>query len=306
MSLVLLAKNKDLKPWIQNLQNLNKNLDIEIYPNIKDYDKVEFALVWSSFNIDFKKFKNLKCIASMGAGVDHIITNKTISKSVHITKIVDETLVVSMWQYLQCVVLNIVNNHYEYVIMQKNKQWKQLETKAFSSYTIGIMGLGQLGSFVAKEFYKMGFNIKAYSTSKKDIKGVKSFTNQDKFLKDVDILINLLPLTKDTKNILNEKLFNKLNKNSSIINVGRGQHLKEKDLLKAIKNKKIKTAILDVFKNEPLKKSSKLYANNRIFITPHSASLTNPNSVSKQILDNYERVKKNKIPKNCINRKKEY
>ncbi|XPV69383.1 MAG: 2-hydroxyacid dehydrogenase [Halarcobacter sp.] len=306
MSMLVITKEKGIESWIESLKKLNPNIDIEVYPNEKDKDKITLALVWSKLDIDFKEYKNLKTISSMGAGVDHILENKTIAKDVYITKIVDEKLVSSMWEYLLCTVLNIVTNHYKYISQQKEIKWEQLQLNSVSDYTIGVLGLGQLGSEVAKRFNGFGFKVKGYSNSKKDFKDIETFTNLDEFSVDVDILINLLPLTKDTKGILNKQLFYKLNKNAYVINVGRGQHLVEEDLLEVLDKNHLSGAILDVFEKEPLSNESLFWTHPNIIVTPHSASLTDPNSVAKQIVNNYERINANLIPLNTIDRNKGY
>ncbi len=271
----------------------DSSLDIQIYPKIQDKQKITFALVWSAQTINFQEFPNLKAINSMGAGVDHILKNKTLPSHIPIAKIVDTKLVNSMWEYLLSIVMNIVTNQYHYITQQKNGIWDPKVSKDIHNTTIGIMGLGQLGSFSATKFSDMGFLVKGYARSKKNIHGIQSFTELPSFLKDVDILINLLPLTFDTKGILNLKLFQKLNIHSYLINVGRGEHLVEKELLEALKDKILNGAILDVFQNEPLQKEHPFWKHEKIFITPHCASLTDPNSVIKQVLENYKRANNN-------------
>ncbi|XOB61499.1 2-hydroxyacid dehydrogenase [Campylobacterota bacterium DY0563] len=306
MGMMIVTKEKGIETWINNLKKLNTDVEIEVYPEVKDKDKITFALVWSKLDIDFTEFKNLKCIASMGAGVDHILSNNTISKNVYITKVVDDKLVSSMWEYLLCTVLNILTNHYKYIAQQKESKWEQLELNSIENYTIGFMGLGQLGGEISKRFNNFGFTVKGFSNSKKQIKSIETFTNLDEFLNGVDILINLLPLTDGTKGILNKDLFYKLNKNAYVINVGRGSHLVEEDLLEALDSKHLSGAILDVFEKEPLPKENKLWSHPNIIVTPHSASLTDSNSVSKQIIENYKRVSENLIPYNIIDRDKGY
>lgn len=305
MSLLIIASNKDITSWIKAFKGYDHTLDIQVYPNVQNKDKIIFAIVWSKNNINFQEYKNLKCISSMGAGVDHILCNKTI-QNINIVKIIDEQLVNSMWQYLLSVVMNILTNHYKYIRQQKKKVWKLHEVKEIKDTTIGVLGLGQLGNKVSQKFNKMGFNVKGYSKNKKEIRKIETFIDIDLFCKNVDILINLLPLTNETHGFLDKKLFSKLNNEAYIINVGRGQHLNEKDLIDALNNKKLSGATLDVFDNEPLESSHPFWKDDRIIITPHSASITNPQSVVTQIMTNYRRVKEDKEPLNQINFQKGY
>jgi glyoxylate/hydroxypyruvate reductase A len=299
---MIVTTDKDTKPWVKSFQAYNPNIEIEIYPNITNKEKITFALVWSKNDIDFKEFPNLKCIASMGAGVDHILCNKTISQNIAITKIVDTQLVSSMWEYLLTAVMNVVTNHYSYIQQQKQKNWNPIKPKPLNQFTIGILGLGQLGYTVAQNFTNMNFKVKGYAHSKKDIKNIKTYTILEEATKDTDILINLLPLTKETQGILDYHLFCSLKKGCYIINVGRGEHLIVEDLIQAIEEQKLSGATLDVFESKPLQKESSLWENDKITITPHSASITDPVSVTKQIMDNYERVYDGLEPFNKINR----
>jgi len=305
--MMIVATNKDIKPWIESFKAYNPAIDIEIYPNITNKDAITFTLVWSKNEIDFKEFPNLKCIASMGAGVDHILCNKTIPQDIAITKIVDTQLVNSMWEYLLTAVMNVVTNHYKYISQQKHTIWNPIEpVKSIQNTTITILGLGQLGSTIAQNFANMNFKIKGYSLTKKEIKDVATYTTLEESIKNSDIIINLLPLTKDTRQILNNNFFEKLKSGAYIINVGRGDHLNEDDLIEAIKCGKLSGATLDVFKNEPLEQNHYFWDIENIIITPHSASITNPNSVVNQIIENYDRISKNLIPKNTIDITKGY
>lgn len=306
MSIMIVATNKDIKPWIESFKAYNPAIDIEIYPNITNKDAITFTLVWSKNDINFKEFKNLKCIASMGAGVDHILCNKTIPQDIAITKIVDTQLVNSMWEYLLTAVMNVVTNHYKYIQQQKHTIWNPIESvKSIKNTTITILGLGQLGNTIAQNFTNMNFKVKGYSLTKK-IKDVTTYTTLEESIQDSDIIINLLPLTKDTRQILNNNFFRKLKSGTYIINVGRGEHLVAEDLLQAIRDKKVSGATLDVFEKEPLPSNSPLWKNENIIITPHSASITNPVSVTKQIMDNYSIIQKGGLPLNIVDTKKGY
>lgn len=242
----------------------------------------------------------------MGAGVNHILENKTISKHIAITKIVDEKLVDSMWEYLLTVVLNVVTNHYKYINQQKQNIWNPIQVKSINNTTIGILGLGQLGSSQAIRFKNMGFKVKGYSSSQKQIEGIQTFTSLDDFCDDLDIVINLLPLTEQTKNILNKELFSKFTKQAYIINVGRGEHIVIDDLIQSLDTNILSGATLDVFESEPLDSSHPFWNHDKITITPHIASITNPTSVTKQIMVNHQRVSKNLEPFNKIDLNKGY
>ena len=306
MSIMIVSQHKSINPWIESFKMFDNNIDIQIYPDITNKDDITFALVWSKNDIDFKEFKNLQCISSMGAGVNHILDNKTILKDVSIVKIVDEKLVDSMWEYLITVVMNVVTNHYEYMRYKNENIWKPILPKTISAFTIGILGLGQLGSVMAQNFNAMNFKVKGYSQSEKELDSIDTTTNIEEFINGVDILINLLPLTEKTQKILNKELLLKINNQGYLINVGRGEHLVESDLLDVIDSNHLRGATLDVFMNEPLSSIHLFWKHPNIMITPHSASITDPNMVTKQIMLNYKRICEGLEPLHKINKDRGY
>jgi len=192
--------------------------------------------------------------------------------------------------------------HYMKDFAQYNRQesyqyWRQHTYKTIPETTVSIMGLGKIGGYVAKQFAKLGFKTQGWSNSPKKIRKVKSYVGAkqlSKFLKHTDVLINILPLTASTTGILNEKLLNQLPKEAYLINVGRGGHLVEADLIPLIDKGQLAGATLDVFHTEPLPKQHPFWKHPKIQVTPHVASLTNVESAVNQVLENYQRMKSGK------------
>lgn len=158
------------------------------------------------------------------------------------------------------------------------------------------MGLGKLGGYSAGRLATMGFNVIGWSRSPKSIPGVKAYAGEeqlDEFLSQADMLICLLPLTEKTRWILNRELFSKLPKGSILVNVARGENLVEKDLLTALDDGLLRGACLDVFKEEPLPEDHLFWGHEKILITPHCSSVTAPESVAPQIVQNYRLMRNN-------------
>jgi glyoxylate/hydroxypyruvate reductase A len=165
------------------------------------------------------------------------------------------------------------------------------------------MGLGQLGADAAVKLVTMGFEVAGWSRTPKDINGVVSYAGDealDDFLSISNILICTLPLTPDTEGILNSGTFKKLPAGAYVINVARGKHLIEEDLLKALDSGHISGACLDVFQVEPLPENHPFWSRPNITITPHISSLTDPKAVMPQIIENYHRIKSGKPLINVI------
>lgn len=292
MSILIIFENKDSGPWEKILKEKLPNTLIEVYPKVKDSSTVNFVICWKPKNNVLSKFPNVKVIQSVGASIDHITNSQKISNSTIISRIVDKQLSIDMWEFLVAVVLSEIKNLPDYANQQKLKIWKQHQYQSIKNTTIAVMGLGKIGGLVAENFANLGFKVKGWSSSKKEISNVHSFSGEhefDDFLENSNFLINLLPLTKQTEGILNEKILQKLTTGTFLINVGRGEHLIDKDLIKLLDSSHLSGALLDVFHEEPLPENHPFWTHPKIKITPHIASLTNVESVINQVIENYQR-----------------
>jgi len=185
-----------------------------------------------------------------------------------------------------------------YKIQQQKNIWQQLPPKSMAQTTIGIMGLGKLGEYAATKLSAMGFHVVGWSRSKKVINGVTSYAGDEQlgeFLAQASTLVCLLPLTSATRGILNTELFNQLPHGACLVNVARGEHLIEEDLLSSLDSGQLRSACLDVFREEPLPPTHPFWQHPQIQLTPHCSSITDPVSVAPQVLENYQRMK-NSLP----------
>ncbi len=309
MSIVLIFENKDVEPWAKVLTTRLPNTIVEIYPKVKNLATVDFVVCWKPKKNVLQQFPNAKVIQSVGASIDHITNSQILKKNLRICRIIDSQLSQDMWEFLLSAVMNQLKNIKTYATQQQDGIWKQLNYKTINNTTISILGLGNIGGFVARKFASIGFHVKGWSNSEKQISNVSSFygNNQlDSFLNNSDFLINLLPLTDKTKGILNKTTFQKLPKSSFLINVGRGEHVVETDLIESLNSSKLSGALLDVFAVEPLPKTHAFWSHPKILITPHVASLTNVESASEQIVDNYNRFINNKKLLHTVSLEKGY
>ncbi len=308
MSILLIFENKDVTPWYKALKSKLPNAVIEVYPNVNNFASVDFVICWKPNKNVLQQFPNAKVIQSVGASIDHI-TNSQSVKNITISRIIDPQLSQDMWEFLLSVVMTQLKNTKTYLDQQKHEIWKQHNYKTINNTTVSILGLGNIGGYVARKFASIGFRVKGWSNSEKQILNVSSFygnSQLDSFLNDSDFLINLLPLTDKTKGILNKSTFQKLPKNSFLINVGRGEHVVETDLIESLNSSKLSGALLDVFAVEPLPKTHAFWCHPKILITPHVASLTNVESASEQIVDNYNRFINNKKLLHTVSLEKGY
>jgi glyoxylate/hydroxypyruvate reductase A len=267
------------------------------------------ALVWKHPTGTLKGYPNLECIASSGAGVDFLFEDKELPTNIPITRVVDEYLAKDMSEHVIALVFSHLKNLNQYKVDQFNKVWKPVDYYRIMDLTIGIMGLGALGKVLAEDLLGFGFKVQGWSGSRKNLAGIKTFSGdreQMTFLNSTQILVCLLPLTKETSGILNKDLFSQLPNGAHIINVARGGHLVDNDLLEMLDNDHLSGASLDVYHQEPLSTNHPFWEHPKVHMTPHYASVSDTNSVVPQILENYRRLVSGEELLNLVSKTKGY
>jgi glyoxylate/hydroxypyruvate reductase A len=293
MSLAIICPGRDMRQWVQALQASEPQLKVENWPEIGDPGSVEFALVWKHPAGILAGFPNLRCISLLGAGVDALLEDRELPSDVPLVRIVDEGLKQSMAEYVCLGALDYFRQFEQYRQQQAGRIWQAQPLRHISAMRVGILGLGELGSHVAGRLAAIGFAVQGWSRSRKYSAGIPSYCGDEElaaFLAPCDILVCLLPLTPATSGILDAGLFRQLPAGAYVINVARGEHLVEPDLLAAIDSGRLSGALFDVFRQEPLPQDHPFWSHPRIRITPHIASITNPDSAVLQVLENYHRA----------------
>lgn len=307
MKIGIIAPKERVKCWLNTFKNYDKNIDVSTYPDI-DYNNIDCVCLWKHPKKVLGKFKNLKLIHSMGAGVDHIINDPSCPKGIPICRISDDKLSFSMTNYIITAVLFYHRRILKYQNDKKNKLWDHITHPEILPINIGILGFGVLGSDAADKLKYMGFNVIGYSLNKKKENGIKIYHGEelDLFLSKINVLVCTVPYTQKTHHLLDRNIFKKLNKETYLVNVSRGKVQNEKDIIEYIDNGTLSGAFLDVFETEPLPKSSEIWKHDKIQITPHNASITNEDAAVPQILDNYNRLASGKSLINQVNIENEY
>jgi glyoxylate/hydroxypyruvate reductase A len=293
VSIVIISPNRDNSDWVAALQSIDPALNVEIWPEINAPEAVEFAVSWNQPPHVFDQFPNLKCISSIGAGVEHLLNDTTVPVGIPLVRLVDDGLKQSMAEYVMLGILEHFRRFSDYRRQQEQTIWEELQIPHISQIGIGIMGFGEIGQYVAGKLSDFGFRVYGWNRGRKRADDMHVYSGRDelgKFLKNSDILVCLLPLTIETENILSSKTFSQLPPNAYLINAGRGGHLVDDDLLSALGSGQLSGALLDVFNEEPLPKQHPFWSHKKITVTPHTASVTNPESASAQIVENYRRV----------------
>lgn len=287
---------------------------VETWPNVEDKTKIKYLVAWKPPHDISAELPNLAAIFNLGAGVDHLLLDDSLPKQVPIIRIVDDNLTNRMGEYVSLHCLTHLRSLNDARNNQKLNNWEDVSHPTASQVTVGIMGLGVIGSHCAKILDIIGFNVIGWSNSSKNIPNITSYAGDaqlDLFLGKTDILVNLLPHTAATDKIVNYQLLSKLNGNSVLgsgifINAGRGKSQVEADVAKALRDGTLKAASLDVFEQEPLPKNSELWALENLIITPHNAASSDRITVTKQILGQIENFEKGNKLINIVDRSKGY
>jgi glyoxylate/hydroxypyruvate reductase A len=225
-----------------------------------------------------KTLPNLKAIFSLGAGVDGFLRDPDLPRHVPLVRFVDPTLIHEMAQYVVMQVLMIHRGQRFFDAAQHESAWRQRMLLRPSRDTrIGMLGLGDIGGAIAQTLLPFDFQLSGWSRSRKTIPNVKNFAGADElpqFLAQCDYCVCVLPLTDDTRGILNAKFFAQLPQGAWVINVARGGHMNEQDLIAALDSGHLAGAVLDVYQAEPLPSESPIWRHPKITATPHIAALT--------------------------------
>lgn len=303
MSIVFICPNRDRSDWVAALHSIDPTLNVEIWPEISDLEAVEFIVSWDQPPHVLNQFPNLKCISSIGAGVEHLLNDSTRPAGIPLVRLVDDDLKQSMAEYVMLGVLEHFRRFSDYRRLQEQAVWELQQIPHISELGIGIMGFGEMGQYVAGKLSDFGFQVHGWNLSRKRTGRIKVYSGRDElseFLKNAHILVCLLPLTKETRNILNTQNFSQLPPGAYLVNAARGGHLVDKDLLSALDSGQLSGALLDVFTEEPLPEQHPFWSHGKITVTPHIASVTNPESASAQLVENYHRALANEPLLNLV------
>ncbi|HGE8284469.1 TPA: glyoxylate/hydroxypyruvate reductase GhrA [Serratia marcescens] len=274
----------------------------------------DYALVWRPPHEMLANRRDLKAVFALGAGVDAILDQErkhpgTLPAGVPLLRLEDTGMAQQMQEYALSYVLRYFRRFDEYQALQQRQEWQPLDPHSLDDFTIGILGAGVLGQSVARKLTEFGFSVRCWSRSAKQIDGVQSFAGEAQraaFLDGVKLVINLLPNTPETVGILNRELFAQLSTGAYLINIARGAHLVEADLLAALEQGQLAAATLDVFVREPLPQDHPFWRHPRVTITPHIAAITLPQQAMDQIAANIRALEAGHAPAGVVDRQRGY
>ena len=296
MKILFASETEKAEFWVPLLEQALPNDRFVAEPN----NDVDIAIVATPPAGTLARVRGAKLIQSLWMGVEKLLGDPGLPKGIPIARLIDPGMVAAMSETVIAHVLDWHRHHYRYRAQQAERQWRRRKQYLPSDRTVGLLGLGELGSDAARKLLALGFNVAGYSRRPKELPGVQSFTELAPMLRVCDALVCLLPLTPQTKGILNGRNLGQLKKHGCVINVARGGHLVIGELLRELDSGHLAHAYLDVFDTEPLPASDPLWTHPGVTITPHSAALTEPRTAIPKIVENVERVRRGETPKHLV------
>ncbi|MET0986393.1 MAG: glyoxylate/hydroxypyruvate reductase A [Steroidobacteraceae bacterium] len=297
----------DADEWYRAIKAAAPGLEVHVWPDMGDPDAVEVLLGQSAEPETFARLRNLKLLQLFAAGPDTALRDPAIPPTLPMARLVDECFAATMSSYVLAAVLRYHRHLDDYARQQSAREWRVLPTRYAHERTVGIMGLGVLGRDLAVKLRMLGFNVRAWTRTPKELAGIAGFNGPQQFaefLSASEILVCLLPLTPTTRGILNRDVFTRMPRGSYLINVGRGDHHVVEDIVAALDAGQLAGATLDVHSHDPAPPpaESPLWDHPRVTLTPHIATRASAASAAGYVVANLERVRAGLPPLNLVDR----
>lgn len=279
-------------PWRAAWKKHAPEMAVQVYPEVPDPAAVQYALVWDPPPGFLASLPNLQVIFSIGAGIDHIARDPDRPKQLPVVRMVEQGLTEGMSEF---VALSVLWHHRDmdvYARHQREKIWEEFPPVLARQRKVGFLGMGVLAGDAARKLSVFGFQLHGWSRSPKSVEGVAMHHGPEgleAMLREVEILVGLLPQTPETEGLLNARTLGLLPRGAAVINAGRGGLIVEKDLLAALDSGQIRGATLDVFRSEPLPKDSAFWTHPRVVVTPHVAAKTMADTAVESVVANIRR-----------------
>ena len=291
----------DSEQWRRVIQARHPDLEWRLWPDgIGDPADIVFSLIRRPPIGELAKYPNLKGIFSYGAGVEHLLQDPGLPRGVPVVRVIDPTLAQGVVQFIVERVLHLHRDFHRYPAFQRDGSWTRLDYPEAGDRHVGILGAGYLGAEAARCLLSLGFSVAGWNRTPKAVEGMASFSGDDAlipFLERTNILVCILPLTPATTGILNARTLAALPEGAYVINVGRGAHVVDQDLIAALDSGHLAGAALDVFRAEPLPADDPFWRHNKILLTPHAAGRAQGDGSPREVAENMARIRAGQPPR---------
>lgn len=276
-----------LEQWRDGILEEIPDLEIRLWPDVGNAAEIEYLLIGRFDLADLPDLQNLKFVMPMFAGIDHLVAHPDMP-DVPIIRTGPPEGDPAMTEYT---VLHVLRHHRhmpDYLAQQRQKVWKVIPQKLPRDQRVGFMGFGTMAEPPARVLHALGFDVASWTRTERSDPDIDMYAGDaglKAFLARTDILVCLLPLTPETEGILNAANFARLPEGAAVINLGRGAHLVDNDLIAALDSGHLSAATLDATKPEPLPETSPLWLHERVTIMPHTARRVRPDTVGPQVAE---------------------
>lgn len=305
-ALVFYSEFDDPMEWGDALKAELPGLDFRVYPDIGNPDEVRTVLAWQPYPGFFERFNNLTLVVNLGAGVDQLAGRADLP-DVPISRLSDSGMIALMRSYVLFAAFRYARDIPAFEAAKRAGEWRYIHPRPLSRIKVGVLGLGHLGGAVATALAQAGFDVRGWDVAEKTLPGVTcSSGSVEAFAADVEILINMLPLTEGTRSLIGKSIFEALPKGAKFINASRGLVVDEPALVDALQSGHLGGATLDVFWTEPLPPDHPFWKMDNVLITPHLASITIPSDAARDVAESIRRVGMGQEPLHRIVPKRGY
>jgi glyoxylate/hydroxypyruvate reductase A len=314
MTLLVAITGWQVEPWADRFRRLLPERKIVVLDEPFDRRAVDFAVAWKHPPGSLAGLPHLEAVFSLGAGVDHLLSDPKLP-DVPIARVVDSDLTDRMSEYVVMHCLMLLRQRKRYAEQQTQRLWlDDKDQRAAADLRVGIMGMGVLGKDAATKLRVMGFDVAGWSRSGATVDGVRGFAGEAElpaFLARTDVLVVLLPLTPETRGIVNGRLLDGLARDGAaggpaLINAGRGGLQIEADILDRLDRGVLSHAVLDVFETEPLPVESRLWTHPGVTVTPHNAAMSDPDAIGRLVVRQIRRLEAGGALENVVDPRRGY
>lgn len=294
--------------WARITRAEAPDIDFRIFPDLGALEEIAYLAAWTIPPGFLARLPNLRVVFSVGAGVDQLDL-AAIPRKLPLVRMIEPGLVTDIASYAAMAALILQRRLPEYLEQAQNGVWRPLNAAPTAETPVGLLGLGMLGQAAAASLRPLGFPVLGWSRSPRQVPGIACHSGRDglaAMLARSRILICLLPLTEETHGILDAELFARLPRGAGLVNLGRGGHLVEPDLLAALDSGQLAAAVLDVFSTEPLPRGDPFWTHPRIIITPHIGAVTTNVGGMAALLANIRRFERGEKLEGEIDRARGY
>jgi glyoxylate/hydroxypyruvate reductase A len=310
MAFLFILPTWPVEIWTAAMKKVAPDLDVRVWPDgMGKIEDIEYCAAWLPPPGVVKSLPNLKVIMSLGAGVDALLEDHTLPAGIPITRMVDAGMGRQMAEYATYAVMHFHRHMQRYAGLQREGRWAPLEPVSAARFTVGIMGLGVLGAQAAQMVASLGYPVLGWSRTPKQLSGVEVLSGDDAlpgFLGRTRLLLNFLPLTPATRGVIDARLLAMLPRGAFVVNLARGGHLVEADLLAALDRGHVAGAMLDVFEQEPLPATHPFWRHPAVVVTPHVAAVTQAEDAAAQVIANLQRLERGEMPTGLVDRSAGY